>query len=121
MDNYTGNDIVFKYNPFSVWPAFCPVDVMCYNVTGPSSELSCQEIDANNEVRWNFEPRALAEGVEPGTYQYTYAVGAGSAALTTLFAIELVLSAMGSANNLPAIEDINVDIDLLQTESDKME
>lgn len=41
-----GSAVVFTYNPFTVSPSFCPLQVTCANVAGPSGNTaSCPAID----------------------------------------------------------------------------
>ena len=47
-DNYSGANLIFQYNPFTVSPVECSLDVMCLNVDpNIGVNLPCQELDQN--------------------------------------------------------------------------
>ena len=52
-DSFTGGDLTFTYNPYTIVPAFCAAPVTCNTQTGPSAAVvPCQELvnDTTNDV-----------------------------------------------------------------------
>ena len=66
--------------------------LLCDNVSGPSEELSCQDLVAG-QLSWSFsEIDYTTNGVAPGSYVYTYDVIPGSlTSLTQQFTVTLTL------------------------------
>lgn len=40
-DEYSGTDIKFTYQPYTVTPAICPLTITCVGVDGPTDKLPC--------------------------------------------------------------------------------
>ena len=48
-DDYSGKDMVFTYNPFTISPDYCGSSVFCNNVLGPLGvAVECKELDIND-------------------------------------------------------------------------
>ena len=56
-NSYDGQDIVFTYDPYTIDPLFCAEEVKCTNVSNVagSTGIACQELDAQNQLTWNFD------------------------------------------------------------------
>lgn len=55
-------------------PSWCEATVICTGVTGPSDYLSCQELDENGQVSWQFDGTDYQNGLTPGSYTFTFQV-----------------------------------------------
>ena len=90
-DDYSGNDVTFTYDPFTVEPTYCPLTVSCtsvvYQGTAITTGISCSEIDTNtNTLVSSFSGTDYQNGLAPGDYLYTFTVSTGGpGALTQTF------------------------------------
>lgn len=75
-DDYSGNDIIFTFNPFIISPNFCGVSIFCNNVQAPAGvNIDCIQLDGNNELILNFDKDSYLNGeFAPGAYIFTYDV-----------------------------------------------
>ena len=116
-DNYSGTDIVFKYEPFVVEPAFCPTTITCEYVS-PATPLSCKELSQSGEARWNFKPTDTMRGITAGEYSFFYAVSAGQdASLNKIFEVKVVLTTDEIVANFPVIQDILERLEQLENQA----
>ena len=96
-DVYTGTDVVFTYDPYTVLPAFCEITVSCSGtVSGPTlatTTLPCDDLDSNDQLINNFDDSDYNGGLAPGTYTYTFEVttNEGQADVTKTFTVDFVL------------------------------
>ena len=86
-DTYSGNDIVFTYDPFDIQaPSFCLFDVDAVSCASVSPDiganLPCQELSQTRQLTWNFPESSYISGdVPPGTYTFTYDVSTAPGSL----------------------------------------
>lgn len=93
-DNYSGNAVVFTYNPFTVVPDVCTLSISCISVSPvlANDVLPCQELDGNNMVTWNFPDTVFTDNsIPPNTYTFTYEVKTGDM-VTETFTVDVVLT-----------------------------
>ena len=93
-DSYTGTDMTFTHNQFVVTPSYCELSIKCRSVTPVNGDLSCQELNSNNGLVFNFTPEDYTERrVAPGSYTFTFDVSAdeGNADLTESFDVVVIL------------------------------
>ena len=83
----------WTYAPYSVAPSFCNLQKKCSSVTGPSNELPCQEIAADNTLSFQFSDQDYVDGLAPGTYTLTYEVTTSNyePSLTETLQVQLTL------------------------------
>ena len=99
-DNFSGNDVVFTYNPPVVTaPSVCLSGnemVTCNSFTPENLILECAEIDiATGEITWNLSKDQFGDDLIPaGTYTFTYDVSTSPGreeGVTKSFTVELEL------------------------------
>ena len=47
-DQYTGVDFKFTYNPFTVEPSYCALDIQCDGVSPENAFVPCQDLDGSD-------------------------------------------------------------------------
>lgn len=92
-DAYSGSNIDFTYNPFTVVPSWCDLTVTCESVTigGAPGAISCIDL-VDGQVTQSYDDSDYPI-VQPGTYTFEYKVSTGGtdAALNPTFTFDVVL------------------------------
>lgn len=74
-DQYTGQDVVFTYNPFQTIPSYCQLTVECEQVSPENAFIPCKNLDSNGQIKYNFPfQRYTNRDVPPGSYVITFSV-----------------------------------------------
>ena len=93
-DLYTGIDMIFTYNAYTVSPSYCNLTIKCKTVSPVNVNLPCQEIVTNGKLIWNFTPEDYTQKrVAPGLYVFTFDVttSEGDTDLTQSFDVTVTL------------------------------
>lgn len=70
-DDYSNQNIAIVQNNFSVTPSLCSLTITCVSVT-PSGYLTCEDLDADNNLEKSFDGDDYTGGLTPGTYTWVY-------------------------------------------------
>lgn len=86
-DAYTGTQVSYKWNPYSISPSYCPITLTCTGVTPAIAAFQCQELVNNDPNRqtlnWTVPSSAWTnKTIPPGTYKTCYDVRVASQTVT---------------------------------------
>ena len=84
---------MFTYQPHTVSPSYCTVEVTCNNVSPDTfSGVQCKELQGG-ELTWTFGETQYKSGLSPpGTYTFTFDVDVNGGVTTDQFNFDIELT-----------------------------